>query len=826
MEIDPSVFYFGNTYDLKTQAIVPDKLTYYDPQDLTTHMVITGMTGSGKTGLGIILLEEAALKGIPAILIDPKGDLTNHLLHFPDFLPTDFAPWVDADAAKREGQTVEQAAEAAAASWKKGTERSGIDRARMEKLAKSVDYAIYTPGSDSAIPVSILSSLKAPVIDWAENKEMLRESISSTVTALLELVGFKDIDPVRSREHILMSNIFETAWSKGEDLDLESLILQVQNPPFEKLGVFAISKFYPEKDRFELAMLLNNFIAAPSFEGWLEGQPLDIQSLLYSPDGKPKHSVFYLAHLADAERMFFVTLLYSAIETWMRTQSGTSDLRALIYFDEIVGYLPPVANPPSKPIILRMLKQARAFGVGLVLSTQNPIDLDYKALSNAGTWIIGKLQTDQDKQRLLDGLTNVSGTFDRPYFDNTISALGKRVFLLHNIHAKGPEIFTTRWAMNYLPGPVTRNKLDDLNHMVGADVRMVSAAQSGSGQTISAAEVLGGGNGKLPGKSTQPVLGSKVDVFYLPVKMSLGDAYKQAADRGIAPTIQPRYHYRPVLIGQSQIWFANRTYNVNTQKRVTVLIPELQNRGLVQWQDYQVDEIPSNEFDPRPLPEATFADLVYPFDDEKNVTNLSGDYADWLYRNYQLTLYRNPDLKLISDVGESKEDFIARIQQTGKTTADDGVETIKAKFAKQKKSIEDKLLKEELELEKDKKTLSNRRIEEASTGLQTVIGFLGKSKKSVNSSLTKRRMTATAKANVEESEVMIEKYKSELAELEAKQQEAVDAYQSSTEGKTAQIEEIVVKPLKKDVVIEFFGLAWAPIYAFKNGDNWLEIDAF
>ena len=826
MEIDPSVFYFGNTYDLKTQAIVPDKLTYYDPQDLTTHMVITGMTGSGKTGLGIILLEEAALKGIPAILIDPKGDLTNHLLHFPDFLPTDFAPWVDADAAKREGQTVEQAAEAAAASWKKGTERSGIDRARMEKLAKSVDYAIYTPGSDSAIPVSILSSLKAPVIDWAENKEMLRESISSTVTALLELVGFKDIDPVRSREHILMSNIFETAWSKGEDLDLESLILQVQNPPFEKLGVFAISKFYPEKDRFELAMLLNNFIAAPSFEGWLEGQPLDIQSLLYSPDGKPKHSVFYLAHLADAERMFFVTLLYSAIETWMRTQSGTSDLRALIYFDEIVGYLPPVANPPSKPIILRMLKQARAFGVGLVLSTQNPIDLDYKALSNAGTWIIGKLQTDQDKQRLLDGLTNVSGTFDRPYFDNTISALGKRVFLLHNIHAKGPEIFTTRWAMNYLPGPVTRNKLDDLNHMVGADVRMVSAAQSGSGQTISAAEVLGGGNGKLPGKSTQPVLGSKVDVFYLPVKMSLGDAYKQAADRGIAPTIQPRYHYRPVLIGQSQIWFANRTYNVNTQKRVTVLIPELQNRGLVQWQDYQVDEIPSNEFDPRPLPEATFADLVYPFDDEKNVTNLSGDYADWLYRNYQLTLYRNPDLKLISDVGESKEDFIARIQQTGKTTADDGVETIKAKFAKQKKSIEDKLLKEELELEKDKKTLSNRRIEEASTGLQTVIGFLGKSKKSVNSSLTKRRMTATAKANVEESEVMIEKYKSELAELEAKQQEAVDAYQSSIEGKTAQIEEIVVKPLKKDVVIEFFGLAWAPVYAFKNGDNWLEIDAF
>jgi hypothetical protein len=826
MEIDPSEFYFGNAYDLKSQAIIPDKLTYYDPQDLTTHMVITGMTGSGKTGMGIILLEEAALKGIPAILIDPKGDLTNHLLHFPDFLPSDFAPWVDVDAAKRDGQTVEQAAEAAAASWKKGTERAGIDRERMVRLSNAVDYAIYTPGSDSGISISILSSLKAPAIDWEENKEMLRETISSTVTALLGLVGFKDIDPVRSREHILMSNIFEYAWSNGEDLDLESLIMQVQNPPFEKLGVFPVSKFYPEKDRFELAMLLNNFIAAPSFESWLEGQPLDIQSLLYSSDGKPRHSVFYLAHLADAERMFFITLLYSAVETWMRAQSGTSDLRALVYFDEIVGYLPPVANPPSKPIILRMLKQARAFGVGLVLSTQNPIDLDYKALSNAGTWIIGKLQTDQDKQRLLDGLTNVSGSFDRPFFDNAISSLGKRVFLLHNVHAKGPEIFTTRWAMNYLPGPITRNKLEDLNHLVGADVQLVSAAMNGTAQTVSAEQVVSGGNGNLPGKQTQPVLGSKVDVFYLPVKLSLGDAYKQAADRGIAPTTQPRYHYRPTLIGQAQIWFANRTYNVNTQKRVTVLIPELQTRGMVQWQDYQVEEIPSNEFDDKPLPESTFADLVYPFDDEKNVVELSGDFSDWLYRTYQLTLYQNPELKLVSEISESKEAFVARTQQTGNSNLSDGIEKIQEKYAKLKKTVENKLVKEEMDLEKNKQTLSHRRIEEAGTGLQTVIGLLGKRKRSINSSLTKRRMTATAKANVEESEAMIERYKSELAELDAKMQQEIDEFKASAQEKTVEVEEIFIKPLKKDVVVEFFGLAWAPVYAFKNGDRWLEIDAF
>ena len=826
MEIDPSEFYFGNAYDLKAQAIIPDKLTYYDPQDLTTHAVITGMTGSGKTGMGIILLEEAALKGIPAILIDPKGDLTNHLLHFPDFLPSDFAPWVDADAAKREGQSIEQAAEAAAASWKKGTENSGIDRERMERLSKAVDYAVYTPGSDSAIPVSILSSLKAPDINWEDNKEMLREAIGSTVTALLELVGFRNVDPVRSREHILLANIFEQAWSKDEDLDLETLIMQVQNPPFEKLGVFSISKFYPEKDRFELAMLLNNFIAAPSFESWLEGQPLDIQSILYAPDGRARHSVFYLAHLADAERMFFVTLLYSAIETWMRAQSGTSDLRALVYFDEIVGYLPPVANPPSKPIILRMLKMARAFGVGLVLSTQNPIDLDYKALSNAGTWIIGKLQTDQDKQRLLDGLTNVAGTFDRPYFDNTISSLGKRVFLMHNVHAKRPEIFTTRWAMNYLPGPITRNKLDDLNRLVSADVRMVAAAMDGSSQAINAEAVVGSKNANLPGRQTEPVLGSKVVVYYLPVKTSLGDAYKAAADRGIAPTTQPLYHYRPTLIGQGQIWFANRTYNVNTQQKVTVLLSELDRRGLVPWAEYQVDEMPVSEFDAQPLPGATFADLSYPFDDEKNVSSLSSDFADWLYRNYQLTLYRNPDLKLVSEVGESKEDFAARIHQAGTTNLDSEIDKIKEKYAKQSKTIQNRLEKEEMALEKDKQTLNHRRLEEAGSGLQTVIGLFGGKKRSINTSLTKRRMTATAKANVEESEALIEKYKSDLAELNAKMQQDIEEYKRNAEGKSAGIEEVFVKPLKKDVAVEYFGLAWAPVYAFKDGDRWVEIDAF
>ena len=426
-------FYIGRIFDPK-QGTTTDQPLLYDPDDLTTHAVVVGMTGSGKTGLCLDLLEEAALNNIPALMIDPKGDITNALLHFPNLAEQDFQPWVNPDQARREDKSIEQAASEVARAWREGLAQWGIGPERIQALQDAAQFAVYTPGSDAGIPVSILASLKAPSITWEGNREILREKISGTVTALLGLLGLTNIDPVRSREHILLSNIFEQAWSQGRDLDLGELILQTQNPPFPKLGVFDVNTFFPEKDRFELAMLLNNILAAPAFQVWIEGQPLDIPSLLYTPDGRPRHSVFYIAHLSDAERMFFVTLLFTAVETWMRTQMGTSTLRSIVYFDEIYGYLPPTANPPSKQPMLRMLKQARAFGVGLVLVTQNPVDVDYKGLSNAGSWFIGKLQTDQDKQRLLDGLEGASPGLDRSSYDKLISTLGKRVFLLHNVH--------------------------------------------------------------------------------------------------------------------------------------------------------------------------------------------------------------------------------------------------------------------------------------------------------------------------------------------------------------------------------------------------------
>ncbi|NLE50434.1 MAG: ATP-binding protein, partial [Chloroflexi bacterium] len=401
----PTTFYLGRRFDPTTRRLI-DEVVYYDSRDLTTHAVVVGMTGSGKTGLCITLLEEAVMDNIPSIIIDPKGDITNLMLTFPEMRPEDFEPWVNIDDARRAGQEVDDYAREVAEQWRDGLASWHITPPRMERLKQNARFSIYTPGSDAGLPISILDAMQAPP-DFQADEELHRERISGIVTALLNLIG-KQVQPVKDREHVLIANIFEHAWRQGEDLTLEDVILRVQKPPFAKLGVFDVNTFFPEKDRFSLAMELNNIIAAPSFQSWLQGEPLDIQSLLYTPEGKPRVSIFYVAHLNDAERMFIVTLLLENMLAWMRTLSGTTSLRSILYFDEVFGYFPPHPyNPPSKDPLLRLLKQARAFGVGLVLATQNPGDIDYKGLSNAGTWFIGKLQTENDKNRVLAGLESL-----------------------------------------------------------------------------------------------------------------------------------------------------------------------------------------------------------------------------------------------------------------------------------------------------------------------------------------------------------------------------------------------------------------------------------
>ncbi|GAB4510912.1 MAG: hypothetical protein OHK0046_08280 [Anaerolineae bacterium] len=457
----PTTFYLGRRYNPRTNKL-DDDVVYYDSRDLMTHAVVVGMTGSGKTGLSISILEEAILDNIPAIVIDPKGDITNLLLTFPDMRPEDFSPWVNPDAARRSGMDVNMYAADVAQRWKDGLQSWGIvpDRVRWLKLA--TQYSVYTPGSDTGLPISILASLRAPRQGWAGYEEIHREKINGIANALLALVGM-DINSV-DKEHVLLANIFENAWRQGVDLTLEDIILQVQKPPFDKLGVFPIDQYISERARSKLAQALNSIIAAPSFQSWLQGQPIDIPSLLRQPNGRPRVSIFYIAHLNDQERMFMITLLLENLLSWMRTQAGTTSLRALLYIDEMFGYFPPYPkNPPTKEPILRLLKQARAFGLGLVLATQNPGDLDYKGLTNAGTWFIGRLQSDSDKQKVMDGLRSLASA-DEGYnlqdVETLIADIPPRVFLMRNVHeTDGPVLLHTRWAMSYLAGPLTRQQI-------------------------------------------------------------------------------------------------------------------------------------------------------------------------------------------------------------------------------------------------------------------------------------------------------------------------------------------------------------------------------
>ena len=826
-------FYLGRTTDPQTGETGTDPLLY-DPADLTTHAVVVGMTGSGKTGLCLDLLEEAALNNIPALMIDPKGDITNALLHFPDLAPADFQPWINADEARREGISVEQAAADTASLWRNGLAKWDITPERIRALKDSAHFSIYTPGSDAGLPVSILATLQAPTIDWNTNTELLREKISGTVTALLGLIGLTNIDPVRSREHILLANIFETAWSQGIDLDLGELIMQTQSPPFEKLGVFDVNRFFPEKDRFELAMLLNNILASPAFQSWIEGEPLDVEQMLYHPSGKPRHTIFYIAHLNDAERMFFVTLLYSAVESWMRTQAGTTSLRALVYFDEIFGYLPPVGNPPSKEPMLRMLKQARAFGVGMVLATQNPVDIDYKALSNAGTWFIGKLGTDQDKQRLLDGLSSaMSGGLDRREYDDLISAIGKRVFLLRNVHDKQPSLFQTRWAMNYLAGPVMRLQIPALNALAGAgDQLSVIGKQSpvSSSQAPAAMSTPAASHqppvADLPGTTSRPAVPGRVAEYFLPNNLTVSQAALQDG-RSLSTSAKPLgLLYRPVLLAQAGVKFLNRKYNLDHELQKTAVVIEPDRRGTVRWENHLSQALESRDLDRNPAPEARFINLEEPLSDAKLVKTMETDFIDWIYRGTEVMVKANEPLKVYAGPNEDREKFEKACQKAAAEKAEVEADKVESQFEKKIDALETKLSREERELAEDEADYKQRKMQEAATHAETLFSLFSKRRRSVSSSMSKRRMTAKAREDVEESEEEIERLKQDIDELEVEMKEALDELEAKWAEIAADISEIPVTPYKKDVNVELFGVAWMPYHLVEDGDSLLEITGY
>jgi hypothetical protein len=855
----PEKFYLGKLFD-PARNKVTDQPLQYDPADLTTHAVVTGMTGSGKTGLCIALMEEAALQGIPAILIDPKGDLTNLLLHFPDLAPQDFQPWLDPDLARRAGKSVEQAATDAALAWRNGLAEWGIGHERMLALKNAAEFAIYTPGSDAGIPVSVLSSLAAPGLDWASNREILTERISSTVAAILGLVGFDNIDPLRSREHILLSNIFQTAWSQNKSLDLTELILQIQTPPFDKLGAFPVDTFFPSKDRLELALQVNNILAAPTFDLWRTGQTLDVASLLFAPDGRPRHSVFYLAHLSDSERMFFVTILFSAVETWMRTQPGATSLRALLYMDEIFGYLPPVAVPPSKQPLLRMLKQARAFGLGLVLATQNPVDLDYKALSNAGTWFIGKLQTEQDKQRLLDGLESAaSGALDRGTIDKLISGLDKRVFLMQNVHAPpapppslekmggagGVVVFQTRWTMNFLAGPLTRAQIPALNKLVGSGPLIVCSDQPSvvSGQPevvpVPVTPITSGTQSQLSGINrqssivnpqssiTRPPVPAGFPEFFLPMNLSFTKALSVSGRTMPEEAMLAGVLYRPVLLASAQVRFLDRRYSLDMQQVKSALVTVLDKRGVVRWDDF-VQTVPDEkEMDPLPDPQGRFAALEGPISDARQMTALQKDFADWAYRTSKVTIRANRALGVFATPDVSQAEFMGACAEAARQARDADLAKAAATIDRQIVALKEKLAREERELQQDQTELEERKREELVSGAETVFSLLGgRRSRRISAAMSKHRMTAQSKADVDESVDVIAEYKQQLAQLEQARRQALGEAGSKWGDVVNDVTELPILPKKTDVYVNLFGVAWRPYYQVKAAEQAVEIPAF
>ena len=832
-----SNFYLGRAYDPLKQTVTEKEVTY-DPADLITHAVVTGMTGSGKTGLCIVLLEEAALQGIPAIIIDPKGDLTNLLLHFPNLAPQDFQPWIDADLARRVGKSLEQISTDASTSWRGGLKEWGIPQERILALKNAAQFAIFTPGSDAGIPVSVLSSLAVPEIPWQENREVLREKITSTVTALLGLVGYDDIDPLRSREHILLANIFEAAWSQGKDVELTELILQTQTPPFEKLGAFPVETFFPAKDRMELAMVLNNILAAPAFETWREGQSLNIGSMLYTSDGRPRHNIFYLAHLSDPERMFFITLLLSAVETWMRTQSGSPSLRALLYMDEIYGYLPPSRNPPSKQPLLRMLKSGRAFGLGLLLATQNPVDVDYKALSNAGTWFIGKLQTEQDKNRLLDGLESAAGGISRIVFDKLISSLGKRVFVLHNIHAKQPELLQTRSTMNFLAGPLTRNQIPMLNKLANAEV-LSSPAGASQVQPIMApvieqtqtlrpaASQSQPPTARIQSSSTKPPIPAWIHEYFLPQNYSLPEAFSAAQKTMPAEVMIDGVIYRPTLLASAEVHVLDRKHGVDSELTRAALVKTPDKRGSIRWEDHPLSASILDSVDTSPVPSARFSSIDAPLNDVKLMTALQKDFTDWVFRNSSVKARVNQALKVFAGPDVSQAEFMTACAEAARDARDAEIAKKTATLDRQLKTLEDKLAREERELQIDQTDLEHRKWEERGNLAELGASLVGIGrKKSLTSQLSKNRLTNRAKAEVEESIDAIKQFQQQIADAEKRREEILAEINDRWGRVVNESTEVTIAPKKTDVFVKLFGVAWMPYYVVKAGTDTSELPAF
>jgi Helicase HerA, central domain len=799
-------FYLGKSFDLAARKR-QDALMMYDAKDLVTHSVCVGMTGSGKTGLCLALLEEAAIDGIPAIIIDPKGDLGNLMLTFPGLKGSDFRPWINEEDAQKKGLTPDQFAEAQAALWTKGLGDWGQDGARIQRLRDAAEVVIYTPGSSAGLPVSILKSFDAPEAAIRDDAELFRDRVATSVSSLLGLLGL-DADPIRSREHILLSNLFSAAWTEGRGLELGTLIEQIQKPPMTRIGVMDIESVFPGKDRFALAMQINNLLAAPGFASWLEGEALDIGAMLRTPAGKPRQVIFSIAHLGDAERMFFVSLLYNQILGWTRAQSGTTSLRAIVYMDEIAGYFPPTANPPSKQPMLTMMKQARAFGVGMMLATQNPVDLDYKGLANAGTWFIGRLQTQRDKDRVLDGLegaaASASAKFDRAAADKAMSALGNRVFLMNNVHEDATEIFETRWCMSYLRGPLTRNQIKTLMDPVRGSVgRGIGKAVSAPRASSSGASVGGGG--------PRPVLPGEIAQVFLPVRSSK----PQGA----------RLVYEPRVMGVAKIYYQDNKTGVDTTVDQSLLGGFAKGTVAFDWESAEPTEFTDADMDRAPAEGPSFSDLPSEASKPKSYEAWKKSLTDAMFRSQKLELLYADTTEQYSKPGEKEREFRARMDQSARELRDDKIEALRAKIAPKVAMLQERLRKAEAAQEAKAANRTSSILGAAvSVGSAVLSGFLGRktiSAASVSKAAT--AMRAGSRVYKDQQAVgaaadTVEAVQQQIADLDAQLKSDIDEISSATSALTAKLATVTVRPKKTNISVKMVALAWTPTWVDESGD--------
>ena len=802
-------FYLGAKYDQSTKEILQESINY-DSRDLTTHAICVGMTGSGKTGLCIGLLEEAAIDKVPAIIIDPKGDMTNLCLQFEGLKAASFQKWINADDAGRKGMSPSEYAKGTAKKWKEGLASWGQTKDRVSMLKNSVDYTIFTPGSDSGIPINIMGSFAFPGIDFETDSEMLRERIQGTVAALMGMIQSKE-DPVRSREGILLANLFEHYWKKGEDLDLTKIIQGIQNPPFTQLGVFDIETFFPQKDRFDLAMDFNTLVASPQFQYWLQGENLDIDKIYFTAEGKPRHSIFYIAHLSESERMFFVTLLLNSLITWMRSKSGTTSLRSMLYFDEIFGYFPPTAEPPSKKPLLTILKQARAYGVGAVLVTQNPVDIDYKGLSNAGTWFIGKLQTERDKKRVLEGLKGAiaeAGQAVKVNYSKIISSLGSRVFLMHNVHDGAPVVMHTRWVMSYLRGPMTRPQVKEL---------MASKrAARNTGVSLFEDEEI---NLQKPEKAFPPSLDPSIEQRFFGV-------WKSASEAGTEINLSGGYQleYIPMTLTTAKVRFFNEKRSVDLVKDISFLSEAPDDFGRTDWtasRKIKNWEKALNQQPDHPDSVAvSYASVPGSLNTAKEITKVKKDFALWLYQNQIHVIHEHEKLELYQKGDESIEAFKMRVQTASRELRDLAVDKLNDSFDKKYDKITEKMRKEEQDLEEAEQEVRDRRSAEMIGMAETIFSvFVKRKSRSFSSTATKSRMKRKAKQKLEEVEEDMEALQRDYQELEEEHLEKIEKLTEKWDEITNNITEMEVKPRKSDVKVEQVLLVWHPFWVSKNGDK-------